>query len=507
MKLSHIARSSLIIAFFFGIDKVFGLVRQMLFSRLFNTNELDIFLSSNNIPDLLSALISGGALGIALIPVMSEQLSRQGRQAAWRLFSRILNLAFIVTAAISLLIILFAQPLVQHVTAPGFDAEKQAMTVNMMRLDLGAILIFSLSGLVMAGLQANQHFLFPAMAPVLYNTGQIIGALILAPTVGVRLGPVTLPAFGLGLYGLVWGVILGASMHLAIQVPGLLLHGFQWTSSLDLKDTAVRQVLRLMGPRLLTVLCLQIYFLARDNFASRLGVGSVAVLNYGWFIQQMPETLIGTAIAIALLPSLSEQVSQEREQEFRDTINRALRVMLALTLPAAALLAATIQPLAAIVFRFPDDVTTRLAWATRLYLLGLTGHTWLEVAVRSFYARQDALTPLKIAFLQICTYLALAFGLSRLMGVNGLALADSLTFTGQALLLLFLLRRRAPGILQVGGTLLRAVIGSLLGGAAAYLALVFLPLPRLPLSIAALLLGGVIILPFIWKEIKMLVRL
>ncbi len=507
MKLSHIARSSLIIAFFFGIDKVFGLARQVLFSRLFSPSDLDIFLTSNNIPDLLSALISGGALGIALIPVMSEQLSRQGRQAAWKLFSRIINLAFLVTAAIALLIILFAGPLVQHVIAPGFDPAKQALTANMMRLDLGAILVFSLSGLVMAGLQANQHFLFPAMAPVLYNTGQIIGAIFLAPTVGLRLGPLTLPSLGLGLYGLVWGVILGAVLHLAIQIPGLLLHGFQWTPQVDVKDPAVRQVLRLMGPRLLTVLCLQIYFLARDNLASRLSAGSVTVLNYGWFIQQMPETLIGTAIAIALLPSLSEQVTQEHEKEFRDTINRALRVMLALTLPSAALLGVTILPLAAFIFRFPPEDTARLAWATRLYLLGLAGHSWLEVGVRSFYARQDALTPLKIAFLQICTYLLLAVGLSAFMGVNGLALADSLTFTGQALLLLFLLQRLAPGILRVGDTLLRAGLGSILGGAAAYLALKFLPLPTLPLAFGALTLGGVIVLPFIWKEIKVLVRL
>ncbi len=507
MKLSRIARASLIIAFFFGIDKILGLVRQVLFSRLFGANELDIFLASNNIPDLLSALISGGALGMALIPVLSEQLNNNGREAAWKLFSRILNLAFLVTAAIAAVIILFANPLIQHVIAPGFDPQKQAVTARMMQLDLGAILIFSLSGLVMASLQANQHCRLPAMAPVLYNTGQIIGVLILAPSKGLHLGPVTLPAFGLGLYGLVYGVILGAALHLAIQIPALLRYGYRWTPSLDVRDPAVQQVLRLMGPRFLSILCLQIYFLARDNLASRFGAGSVTILNYGWFIQQLPETLIGTAIAIALLPSLSEQVTSDHEQEFRDTVNRALRVMLALTLPAAALLAVTVLPLAGIIFRFTPEDTDRLAWVTRLYLLGLTGHTWLEVAVRSFYAQQDALTPLKIALLQIVTYLALAVGLSWGLGLTGLALADSLAFTGQALLLLFLLNRRVPGILKVGDTLLRAAIGALLSGGTAYLVLKFVPLSRLPLAIGALALGGLVALPFIWKEIKALVRL
>lgn len=344
MKLSHIARASLIIAFFFTLDKAFGLLRQILFSRLFTPNELDIFLTSNNIPDLLSALISGGALGMALIPVMTEVLDKEGRQTAWQLFSRILNLAFLVTGLIALGIILFSGPLVTHVIAPGFDPAKQATTAALMRLDLMAILIFSLSGLVMAGLQANQHFLLPAMAPVLYNLGQILGATLLASP-GFSLGPIRLPGLGLGLYGLVYGVIIGAALHLAIQIPGLLRYGFRWSASLNLRSPAVVKVLVLMGPRLLSMLFLHLYFLARDNLASHFPAGAVTVLNYGWFIQQMPETLIGTAIAIALLPSLSEYIARGQREEFRDTVNRALRTMLALTLPAAALLGVAIQPL------------------------------------------------------------------------------------------------------------------------------------------------------------------
>jgi putative peptidoglycan lipid II flippase len=211
---------------FLWADKTLGFLRQVLFTRTFSSNELDIFLTSNNIPDLLSALISGGALGIALIPVLSEHLQREGRQAAWELFSRILNLAFLVTAAVAVAIILLADPLVRNVTAPGFEAQKQALTASLMRLDLVAILIFSISGLVMAGLQANQHFLLPAMAPALYNLGQIFGVTILAPETGLQIGPITLPAFGMGLYGLVYGVILGALLHLLIQVPGLVLYGF-----------------------------------------------------------------------------------------------------------------------------------------------------------------------------------------------------------------------------------------------------------------------------------------
>jgi putative peptidoglycan lipid II flippase len=505
--LSHIARSSLIIAVFFGIDKVLGFVRQALFSFQFTPDELDIFLASNNIPDLLSALISGGALGIALIPVLSGYLQRSDRREAWNLFSQIANLAFVVTAGISLVIILLAGPLVRNVTAPGFDPAKQELTAALMSLDLAAILIFSISGLVMAGLQANQHFLLPAMAPALYNLGQIFGVAVLAPETGLRLGPVTLPAFGLGLYGLVYGVILGALLHLAIQVPGLLRFGFRWTPRIQLRDPGVQKVLRLMGPRLLTMLVLHIYFLSRDNLASHMEQGSVTVLNYGWFIMQMPETLIGTAIAIALLPSISEQVAAGGPQALRDTVNQALRVMLALTLPVAALLAVTIRPLVEFAFNFDPRSTELLAWATRLFLLGLLGHTWLEVAVRSFYAQQNALTPFLAACVQITAYLVLANLLSASMGVAGLALADTLAFTGQAILLLVLLNRRVAGVLNIGGTLLRAVLGAAAGALVATLVYNFLPLPAILLALGALAAGGLVALPFIWPELKLLIKL
>jgi putative peptidoglycan lipid II flippase len=492
--MSHIARSSLIIAVFFGLDKVLGFLRQVLFNRQFSVAERDVFFVSNNIPDLLSALISGGALGIALIPVLSQYLDRDGRRAAWDLFARIVNLAFLVTAVIAAGIILLAEPLVRIVIAPGFnDPAKWALTTSLMRLDLLAILIFSVSGLVMAGLQANQHFLLPALAPGFYNLGQIFGITVLGPR--------------LGIYGLAYGVILGALLHLGIQLPGLLRYGFRWKPAINLRHPGVQQVLTLMGPRVLSILCLQSYFLMRDRLASFFEEGAVSALNNGWFIQQVPETLIGTAIAIALLPSLSELFVRGETDEFRQTVNRALRAMLALTLPIAALLSVSIRPLVRIAFDFGPHETELVVWATRAFLLGLMGHTWLEVGVRSFYARQNARIPLLAAFLQAIVYILLALWLSRTVGHTGLALADTFSFTGQALLLLILLNRIYPGVLQVSKTLVRAILGALVGGGLAYLILRLLPLPLLPLSLVALAAGGLAVLPFIWTEVKLLVKL
>lgn len=491
--MTRIARASLIIAFFFGIDKILGLARQILFNNHFSPADRDIFFVSNNIPDLLSALISGGALTVALIPVLTEHLEESGRRDAWALFSHILNLAFLVTGGISLLIIIFAEPLVRVVIAPGFnDPARWALTARLMRLDLLAILIFSISGLVMAGLQANQHFLTPAMAPAMYNLGQIVGILVFGPLFGIM--------------GMVYGVILGSLLHLGVQIPALLRYGYRWSPGIRLADPGVRQVLTLMGPRLLSMLALHVYFLARDRFASFYQEGGVSALNNGWFIMQLPETLIGTSIAIALLPSLSELVTRQDEAGFRQTINRALRAMLALTLPAAAVLAAGIRPLIGIVFNFGPQETEMVVWATRAFLLGLVGHAWLEVGVRSWYATQNARIPLLGSALMVASYVPLALLLSRTVGHTGLALADTIAFSSQALLLLILLNRRHPGILRVGDTLLRGLAAAALGGTLTYAALL-LPLPSLVGEALALALGGLASLPLIWPEVKTLARL
>ncbi|MFH1186406.1 MAG: lipid II flippase MurJ, partial [Chloroflexota bacterium] len=267
-RLSFLTRTSLLLSFFFAADKVLAFGKSLLFNKIVGLEGMGIFGAANNIPDYLSALLSGGALGIAFVPVLRETIDRQGRSQAWDLFSRILNLAFVLTGIAAVIIMLLAEPFVRRIIAPGFSPADQALTASLMRLDLAAILIFSISGLVMAGLHANQHFLLPAMAPLLYNLGQLFGVTILSPSEGLFVGGVQLPAFGLGLYGLVYGVILGASLHLLIQVPGLIRYQFRWLPILEVKSASVQRVLILLGPRVLTMACIQAYFVARDSLGS-----------------------------------------------------------------------------------------------------------------------------------------------------------------------------------------------------------------------------------------------
>jgi len=506
-RLSFLTRTSLLLSFFFAADKVLAFGKSLLFNKIVGLEGMGIFGAANNIPDYLSALLSGGALGIAFVPVLRETIDRQGRSQAWDLFSRILNLAFVLTGIAAVIIMLLAEPFVRRIIAPGFSPADQALTASLMRLDLAAILIFSISGLVMAGLHANQHFLLPAMAPLLYNLGQLFGVTILSPTEGLVVGGVQLPALGLGLYGLVYGVILGASLHLLIQVPGLIRYQFRWLPVLEVKSASVQRVLILLGPRVLTMACIQAYFVARDSLGSRFDAVGVGALNLAWTIEQVPETIIGSAIAVAILPSLAEFIDRGQIADFTRTVNRALRIMLALCLPAAVLIGLTVRPLAGAFFGFEGtrlDLLTVCTWA---FLAGLVGDTWLEVAVRSHYANLNTRTPLIAAALQVSMFLLLSLVLPRWVGLAGIPLAAALTFSTQALGLLVLLNRRFPGLLDVGDTAARALGGALAAGVLTAVLINFLPLSSVPAALAGLVGGGLIAAPFIWREVRLLMNL
>jgi putative peptidoglycan lipid II flippase len=511
-KLSRLTRVSLMLAIFFGLDKVLGVLRTVIIGRQFGlSEELDVFNAANNLPDLLFALISGGALAIAFIPVLSETLNKKGRDSTWQLFSKVANLAFIVTAVLAIIVGLLAGPLVrgQLGIAPGFSPQQQDLAIELMRLNLISTLIFSISGLVMAGLNANQYFLLPAVAPLVYDVGQIFGALILAPNEGLQIAGFQLPAFGLGVYGLVYGVILGSALHLLVQIPGLMKFNFRWFPVLDFKDAAFRKVLRLMGPRLVSMVFIQLIFLARDNLASRLATGSVTALSFGWWIQQVPETLIGTAIATALLPTLSEHISAGENTAFKQTVERALKAMIALSLPITVILSLTTLPWIQVAFGFPLEDAQMILWAAQGYLVGLLGHSVVELGVRAFYAKQNARIPMIVSGSGLVIYLILATLLVKSMAASGIALANSISYSIQAVILVVLLSRTLPDRFRLGGTFLRSILSGLAGGVCAWLifSVLPIPLPVLVLSLGGMLLGAIIAIVPILPEIRLLFNL
>lgn len=446
-----LVRVTALLGVFYALDKVIGLGRGWLVARAYGVGaELDAFNAANNLPDTLFTLISGGALALALIPVLSQALTQGGRPAMWRLFALTLNVAFSITAGLAVLMALFTPALVAQVVAPGFTPEQQALTVNLMRLNLLGTLIFSISGLVMGALQANQRFLAPALAPLAYDLGQILGLLALGPTDRLAVTFAGMPGVGaffqlasglglnLGIYGLAYGVIGGAALHLLVQLPMLWRLGFRWQPLFDLRDPGLRAMLALMGPRVLTVAGFSGIYILNDSLASGFEAGAITALALGWQAMQIPQTLIGTAAGTALLPTLGELAAQGEHARLQALVRRALLTLTALTLPltgAAWLALPLVVPLV-----FGAENAPKVVIAGQFFMLGLVGHTLKEVTARVFYAYQRPLMPLLTVSVNLLAFAGLAHLLMPGLGFAALALANSLSFSLEVALMLALLR-------------------------------------------------------------------
>ena len=509
-QLSFVSRIALLLGFFFTLDKALAIVRGIIILRQFQLSAtLDSFYFADLLPSWEVAVFSGSALALAMIPVLSQTLTLQGRRAMWDAFSRIANLAFLVTGAAAVLAAIFAEPLIHYWIAPGISPAQQQFTAGLMRIDLIATFIFSLSGLVIAALQANQHFLMPAVAPILYNIGQIFGAAILAPSQPYALGPIHVPVFGFGVYGLVYGIIIGAALHLAIQIPALIHYGFRWTPSLNVRQPALIEMFKVLWPRLLTALGVQLMFSMRANLASRLSAGAFSAISNGWTIMQVPETLLGTAIATAMLPTLSEFAARADWDAFHQTVERAVRVLVALTLPAGAIIAAGIHPLLRAVFHLDQASTDLLTLTARAYMLTLCGYALQEVAARAFYARKEAMLPLATIVLRLIVYLAIGISgvvLFRSVGAPVIALGE-LALTAEAAVMLLVLKGRLRDPLRMDGAVLRGLAAALLGGLTAYVLALKLPGSAVITAIAGMAAGTVVALLIVSRELRLFLKL
>ncbi|MCC7119325.1 MAG: hypothetical protein IT310_12440 [Anaerolineales bacterium] len=497
-KLSTLTKNSLIVASLFLLDKVLAFFFTRISINLYGNEValLDTYNAANNLPDVLFALISGGALAMAFIPLLTEYLTLQNRAAAWDLFSRVVNVAFVVTGGFAVLISVLAEPIARLVIAPGFSAEQLHLLVELMRLNLIGTIIFSVSGLVSASLQANQSFVLPALAPTMYNVGRVFGGLFLAERFGI--------------HGLVYGVILGAALHLLIQLPGLFKFGFRWTPALNLRHTGLIEALKLMAPRLLTMAGIQFVVIARDNLASRLDqAGAVSSLTYGWMIMQAPETVLGTALATALLPALSEYAARADWAGFHKTLERALRVLISLTIPIAAVMAAGIHPLVRAVFGFDEATSALLTATTRAYLLTLTGFTIHEVAARSFYARKEPLFPLYAVILRLIMFLGIGLiGLTFFpkVGAPVIAFAE-IALLVEAIILFHWLSKRTHEPLHVGSSVWRGLFSAAIGGIVTYLIALYLPGGAVITALIGMTVGGLVSLALVWSDAKLLFKL
>jgi putative peptidoglycan lipid II flippase len=353
---------------------------------------------------------------------------------------------------------------VRTIIAPGFDPDLVRLTANLMRYMLISTVIFSLSGLIMSILNAFEHFLMPALAPVMYNLGILFGALFLVPIFGI--------------YGLAFGVVLGALAHAAVQIPMLRHFGIRYSPILALRDpvisASVRRVARLMGPRMVGAAVVQLMFLANTIIASFYNPSVLAALNYAWIVMLLPHGVFASSVATAIFPTFSQMAAVGNREGMRRGMAQTLRALLFVVIPASVGLFVLRVPIIQVLFErgvFTHEATLSVAWALAFYAPGLIAHSLIEIINRAFFALQDTLTPVIVGAGAMIGTIVLSLLLIPVIGdpaslVRGpqgaLALANTLASIAEVPVLLWLLRRHLGGL---GG---RALVGSVLRlGAAA----------------------------------------
>jgi putative peptidoglycan lipid II flippase len=502
-----VARSTVVVMLGLSASLVIGLIRQRIIATRFGTSaELDAFTAANGIPELLFTMLAGGALAFAFIPIYAELKSRSQAEAH-RLFSQVVNTILLLTGTLALLLALIAPTLVsaRWGIGPNFPAEIQALTTDLMRVLLLSTVIFAMSSILTGTLHAHQHFLLPALAPTMYSLGIIAGAVFLQPRLGV--------------FSLAWGACIGAVLHLLIQVPGLLYYRVHWLPNLGWREPALQRVAVLMAPRVLDLLMARASIdWINANLGSGLGEGRVSALRYAFQLMNTPWTLIGTAIGIAIFPTMAALAAEADVRSQRQALSGALRAILTLALPAGVALLVLGRPVIGLLFEggeFTAESTELVFFALQFYVVALISQSVLEVVVRAFAAQQDTLTPLLVSFFTTALNIGLAIWLSRPLiegGLEhgGLALANGIAVGVESLIGLTILSIRWKGIdtrkilLDAG----RALIASLLMGGMILLFAWFVNPGRLMLFLGGGLLGAVVYLLSAsllgLKEIRML---
>lgn len=452
---AQIIRAALVVLLGFLASGVLGVVRTAVFSAQFGAGvELDAFYAAQRIPEVLFTLVAGGALGSSFIPVFARFLAADDDDGAWRLASAVMTLSALAALLLAIVGILLAPLLVSTVIFPGRPPDQQALVTSLTRLMLVTTVIFSVSGLLMGILNAHQRFLFPALALSMNNIGLIVGALLIAPALEPR--PVQIGAANV--YGLAWGAILGAGLHLLVQLPGLVAIRARLRPLADWRVAGVREVLTLMGPRVLGLSVVQINFVVNLAFASTMIVGSIAVFQTAWGLMFFVLGIIAQSMGTAVFPTLSALAARGDMDGYRERLSSAMRSILFLAFPASVGLIVLGTPVIAMLYErgaWTHEDTLGTAWALSFLALGIAGHGLLEVLSRAFYALSDTWTPVRIGIAAMVTNIILSVTFIQFMGdpeslargpFAGLALANSLTTLLEAAVLWHLLRKRVNGI-------------------------------------------------------------
>ena len=418
---------------------------------------LDAYTAAFMVPDFMFAVLVSGALSVTFIPVFNERWVKGNKQSAWQISSSMINFMALITMAASVLIIIFADPLMKYLIAPGLSESGHALAVSMMQVIAVNPFIFAVAAVIASIQQAVGRFMFCALAPMLYNVGIIIGTVWF--TGGVNLFGWQI--FDGGIMGVALGVVLGSFLQLIVSAVGLAGLGFDYNFKIYWRNKGFRKVLSLLPARSVDQGMDYVVSLVEINLASRLADGTVRAYQQALTLHMMPINLIGVAISNAAFPQLTEHLGEGRNDLFQKDLRSLLRIIFWMALPVSVVIFFT---RGYVVHFISNGGVPLIAGILGCLVVAILFRTIYHMAARAFYARQDTKTPLYISIFSITLNIILAIVLSMVlkMGAYGLAWAQSTVSVLEVVVLLAVMNRQMPKLFDM--TFVRAIFKMIIAG-------------------------------------------
>lgn len=425
--------SILMVAIF--ASKFLGLIRDRLLVYKFDTATASIFFAAFRLPDLLFQLLIFGAISVAFIPVFTDYLNNKEEKEAFKFASNILNLSLLIFGGFAILAFIFVAPL-NSIIIPGFTGQQKILTDQLTRLILVAQVLLVIGSFFIAISQSYQRFVIPALAPLFYNLGIIIGILVLSPFFGIA-GPAL-------------GTILGALLHMLIQIPLIRRLHFNYQFSFDFFDKGVKEVFKLMSVRNIGLIVEQLNETVGIALASLVSYSSVTLLTFAQHLQTVPIGLFGATIAQAALPVLSRERARSQPELFKITLLTTMHQILFLTLPAAAILIILRIPVVRLVFgaaQFNWSDTVLTGRTVAFLSAGLTAQSVILLLVRGFYALKDTKTPVIVSVITVLINMVLSLTFINVfhLEVWSLGLSYAIASNISLFLLIYFLAKKVGG--------------------------------------------------------------
>lgn len=458
------------------ISALLGLFRDRLLNSLYldtYPTGIDAYTAAFTIPDFMFFILVSGALSVSFIPVFNQRLASGNKKSAWELSSSILNLMALLTMIASILIMIFADPLVRYVVGPGLDESGMALAINMMRVIAINPFLFAIATVLSSIQQALGRFVFYSLAPALYNVGILIG--ITCFTDGINLFGWQI--FEGGIMGVAIGVVFGAVLQVLVSLIGLFGLGFDYDFKIKWKNQGFRSVLKLLPARSMDQGIDYVNGVVNTNLSSRMGAGALRSYQQATTLHQMPINLIGVAISTAFFPKLTEEVGEENEKKFQSTLRQAFRMIIWISLPVAVISYFARGYVTSFIKNGGDQL---IASVLGTLAIAIFARSVFHIVSRGFYAKQDTKTPFIVSLIAIGIATILAVVVTQLgWGPEGLGWMQSLGAVAEVVALTIILHFRSNKTLFTKSfwhSVLKMLFAAVITGCVAYSMTKFFPL-------------------------------